>query len=158
MIFFALNLHWLLVNDNFVLCEDQLANSLDWELKMFIQLHNMAGVKANNKYFFLKLHLTLMHKMRESGIVMMMSRRLTPVNMREQGPGPVGSAGKNNWLVIVHNWQNRLTAEWPKSLFELNYGWSSVRSVAETFLHHRRSRRCWWWPSRRRGFFHNSDS
>ena len=41
-----------------------------------------------------------MHKMSERGIVMMMRRRLTPVNMREQGPGPVGSAGKNGWLVV----------------------------------------------------------
>ena len=41
-----------------------------------------------------------MHKMSDRGIVMMMRRRLTPVNMREQGPGPVGSAGKNGWLVV----------------------------------------------------------
>ena len=41
-----------------------------------------------------------MHKMSEKGIVMMMRRRLTPVNMREQGPGPVGSAGKNGWLGV----------------------------------------------------------
>ena len=41
-----------------------------------------------------------MHKMRESGIVMMMRRRLTPVNMREQGPGLVGSASKDGWLGV----------------------------------------------------------
>ena len=41
-----------------------------------------------------------MHKMSESGIVMRTRRRLTPVNMREQGPGPVGSAGKNSWLLV----------------------------------------------------------
>ena len=60
----------------------------------------MAGVKANNDYFSSEILLTLMHKMSERGIVMRMRRRLTPVNMREQGPGPVGSAGKNGWLGV----------------------------------------------------------
>ena len=65
---------------------------------MFILLPTWPG-KSKQGLFFLEIQ-TLMHNMSERGMVMMMRRRLTPVNMREQGPGPVGSAGKNGWLDV----------------------------------------------------------
>ena len=42
--------------------------------------------------------LTLIQSMRERGMVMRMRMRLTPVNMKEQGPGLVGSARKEDFL------------------------------------------------------------
>ena len=39
-----------------------------------------------------------MHKKRERGRVMRMRMRLTPGNMKEQGPGLVGSARKEDFL------------------------------------------------------------
>ena len=44
--------------------------------------------------------LTLIQRMSESGRVMRMRTRLTPVSMREQGPGPVGSAGQREMFSL----------------------------------------------------------
>ena len=76
-----------------------------------------------------------MHNIRERGNVMWIRRRLKPVNTREQGPGLVGSASKDVWLVVgAKKAYPEMTLMSVRTVLQLIFYWVEKKWLLGQFL------------------------